>query len=311
MIGLDRITRRASPAGGLITMTAFASLLILAAPATWAADTPHSQAAPALTAGQMALNGYWRVVPPPSAPPGGPPVGAPPQSVAESRLVGLPPGPPPGGGAAPGAGPMGAIVNTMQPWALAEFVKTHAIASAGQYFSTPTSRCLPSWVPGTGVPGGPAYNIAILIEPRHVTFFAELDRMMRIVHIDQKHPAGLAPSWSGHSVGHWEGDTLVVDTTGFNDKNVLANAVPMTSRMHIVQRLRVVDGKLEDKATFDDPGALTGIFERILRYAPGKAFQEYICAENNYFGGVPTSTGQPTPFTFPKSPAATPPAVTR
>ena len=307
MIGLDRITRRASLSGGLITITAFVSLLILAAPATWAADTPHSQAAPTLTAGQMALNGYWRGAPPPSAPPGG----APTEGVAESRLAGLPPGPPPGGGAAPGAGPMGAIVNKMQPWALAEFVKIHAIASAGQYFSTPTSRCLPSWVPGTGVPGGPAYNIAILVEPRQVTFFAELDRMMRIVHIDQKHPAGLASSWSGHSVGHWEGDTLVVDTTGFNDKNVLANAVPMTSRMHIVQRLRVVDGKLEDKATFDDPGALTGIFERTLRYAPGKAFQEYICAENNYFGGVPTSTGQPTPFTFPKAPTATQPALTR
>ena len=310
MIWLSHIKRHASTTGGLITMAILVSLLIFA-PATWAADTAHSQAAPALTSGQMALNGFWCVAPPPSASRGGPPAGAPAEGVAaESRLAGLPPGPPPGGGAAPGAGPMGAIVNKMQPWAVAEFVKTHAIASAGQYFSTPTSRCLPSWVPGTGVPGGPAYNIAILVEPRQVSFFAELDRMMRIVYIDQKHPAALAPTWFGHSVGQWEGDTLVVDTTGFNDKNVLANAVPMTSRMHIVERLRVVDGKLEDQATFDDPGALTGIFERTLRYAPGKAFQEYICAENNFFGGVPTSTGQPTPFTFPKAPAAAQPPVT-
>ena len=256
----------------------------LPATAASTARMPDRHDSRALTAGQMALNGYWRH--PSYAAPGG-----------AIRT----------GGAAPGTGPMAGVVAKLQPWASAVFAQAKEIEATGEFWYTPTNRCIPAVVPGIGVP----YGTHILVEPHQVTFLYELNRTMRLVHIDQKHPAEVAPSWLGHSVGHWEGETLVVDTIGFNDKNVLANGVPMTSRMHIVQRLRMVNGKLEERTTFDDPGALTGIFEKNLLHEKGAPFQEYVCAENNLEGGVPTSTGQYTPPTMPKARASAEKPATR
>lgn len=241
-----------------------------------------------LTPGQMAFNGYW------SYAPGVPPAAA---IAAMKRL---------GGGAAPGASPMVAMVDKMQPWAAAEFAKKVALAAAGKYFSSPTSRCMPFAIPGVGGPGGNTYGIHIMVEPHQVTFFHEVDRIMRIVRIGKQHPVNLAPSWLGHSVGHWEGDTLVIDTIGFNDQNVLANAIPVTNKMHIVQRLDAADGKMVEHVSFDDPGALTSTLDRTIHYLPAQPFQEYVCAENNGQGGVPTSTGQPTPFVLATTPAKPP-----
>lgn len=250
------------------------------------AGAPALAAAPALSAGQQALNGYWRYAP------GVPPAGA----IAAARRL--------GGGAVPGASPMFPILEKMQPWAAAEFAKKEAIALSGKFFSTPTSRCMPSAMPGIGGPGGPTYTIHLMVEAGQVTFFNEADRVMRIVRLGAQHPATLAPSWLGHSVGKWEGDTLVIDTIGFSDQNVLANAVPVTHQMHIVQRLSAADGKMAEQASFDDPGALTGTLARTVHYLPAVPFQEYVCAENNSQGGVATASGQPTPFIMPTTPAA-------
>lgn len=247
-----------------------------------ASALPAPPAAP-LTPGQMALNGYW------SYAPGVPPA---PAVAAMKRL---------GGGAAPGASPMYPLIEKMQPWAAAQFDKKVKLAEAGKYFSTPTSRCMPFSIPGVGGPGGPTYSIHIMVEPRQVTFFNEADRVMRIVRLSRPHPARLAPSWLGDSVGHWEGDTLVIDTIGFNEQNELANAIPVTTQMHVVQHISAADGKMVEQAMFDDPGALTGTLERTVRYVRGNPFQEYVCAENNSQGGVPTSSGKPTPFTLPTS----------
>jgi hypothetical protein len=221
------------------------------------ASAAWAAAPPTPTARQMALNGYWR------GPPG-----------------------------RPGAGPADDIIARMQPWVAAERARFQSAEAAGKYVPWPISNCMPAVIPGTGVPGGPAYAIEILVEARQVTLLYELDHNMRIVHIGRGHPARLAPSWAGDSVGHWEGDTLVVDTVGFNDKNVFTRGIPISPRMHVVQRLRVVDGMLEDQATFDDPGAFTAPFTMTNRFGRSAPFQEYICAENNGEGGVPTSTGK-------------------
>lgn len=237
-----------------------------------------------LSANQLAFNNYWRG-PSYAGPPGGP-----------ART----------GGAAPGTGPMAAVAALMQPWAAAQFARLQAIEKSGRFFSTPTNRCIPAVVPGIGVP----MQTQILVEPGFVTFLYELNRTVRIVRIDQSHPVPPAQSWLGNSVGHWEGDTLLIDTIGFNDKNVLANAVPMSAQMHIVQKLRMVDGKLEEHTTFDDPGALTAVFEKAVTYRPGSVFQEFACAENNQNGGVPTSSGEPTPYTLPRAATAADGAAT-
>ena len=187
----------------------------------------------------------------------------------------------------------GAAAPLLLPWATEFRAKYRAAEAAGEQQRTPNNLCLPSAVPGTGVPGGPAYGIAILVEPKVVTFLYEENRGVRFVYIDQGHPADLKPGWMGHSVGHWEGETLVVDTIGFKDGNMLTEGLPFTHQMHIMQRLSMVGGRLVDEATFEDPGTFTAPLKVVNRFEPGEPFQEYICAENNNEGGIPTATGKP------------------
>ena len=101
----------------------------------------------------------------------------------------------------------------------------------------------------------------------------------------RKHPDDLEPTWYGHSVGHWEGDTLVVETVGFNDKFWFDfQGHPHTTQLKTVERYtRTSMGKLENIVTITDPGAyqkpFTLKFTATLR--PGWDLMEYICNENN------------------------------
>ena len=82
----------------------------------------------------------------------------------------------------------------------------------------------------------------------------------RIIYMDgQPHPKDLQPSYFGHSVGHWEGDTLVIDTVGFNERTWMSrDAIPHTEQLHLVERLTRTDfATLKYEVTFDDPGAYT------------------------------------------------------
>lgn len=86
-------------------------------------------------------------------------------------------------------------------------------------------------------------------------------------------------------MGRWEGDTLVVDTVGFNDRVSLTPAEhPQTEKMQVVERFRRPDlGRLEIEYTLDDPGAYSKPWKmhRTLTLAPKEELQEYVCAENN------------------------------
>jgi hypothetical protein len=98
------------------------------------------------------------------------------------------------------------------------------------------------------------------------------------------HPESAFPTWMGHSVGRWEGDTLVVDTVGFNDRSWLGVA-PHTEQMHVVQRYRRPDlGHLVKEVTIEDPGALTSPWSYRVNWelAPGEEVLEMICENNNY-----------------------------
>ena len=159
--------------------------------------------------------------------------------------------------------------------------------------------CLPEAVAGTTIVD--AYSIAILVEPRQLTWLTEAGHSMRFTYIGQPHPTRLEPSWLGHSIGYWDGDTLVVDTAGFNGRNSLLFRIPMSDQLHVVERIRVVDGVLEDQARFDDPGAFTEPFTITTQFDRSEPYQEYICAENNHEGGAPTASGKPTPFTLPRT----------
>ena len=86
---------------------------------------------------------------------------------------------------------------------------------------------------------------------------------------------------------------------GVNLKARTTDELPMTSKMHIVERYRLLPGDiLEDQATFDDPGAFTAPFALTRRFKRSQPFQEFICQENNHEGGFPTANGQRKPNDF-------------
>lgn len=100
------------------------------------------------------------------------------------------------------------------------------------------------------------------------------------------HPDDLDPTWMGHSVGQWDGDTLVVDTVGFNDRSWLWNAYPHTSQLHVVERFTRLDlATMRVDVTIEDPGALATPWNLHLtwRLAPSEEVLEYICNDNNLF----------------------------
>jgi hypothetical protein len=114
----------------------------------------------------------------------------------------------------------------------------------------------------------------------------EQDSMTRHIYMDVPHSTDLAPSWHGESVGHYEGDTLVVDTIGLNDRTFVDNyRTPHTTQIHVVERFGLTDkGKtLQVHVTVDDPGAFNMSWSAIQRYrrVQRAPLEEQPCAENN------------------------------
>ena len=99
------------------------------------------------------------------------------------------------------------------------------------------------------------------------------------------HPKDPNPSWMGHSIGHWEGDTLVVDTVGFNDRSWLdPQGHPHTEKLHVTERFHRRDlGHLEIEFTIDDPDtyAKPWVIKRATELDPDDEVGEYVC-ENNH-----------------------------
>jgi hypothetical protein len=120
------------------------------------------------------------------------------------------------------------------------------------------SRC---WM--TGVPTyllNPAQPTFILQEPKKITMMWQMDQQVRHIYLNVPHSAKPSPSWYGESVGHYEGDTLVVDTIGQNTKSFMDNyRTPHSEKLHVVERFHLVEGgkTLQADITIEDPVALT------------------------------------------------------
>jgi hypothetical protein len=140
--------------------------------------------------------------------------------------------------------------------------------------------CLPPGVPAaTMVP----YPLQIVHKPDVLVILYEAYNLFRIIPIGGEHPEEIDPTWMGHSVAHWDADTLVVDVIGFNDRTRVSG-YRHTEAMHVVERYRRTSvGTIEYEASVEDPD----VFAEPIRYAgeltlhPEWQIGEYVCAENN------------------------------
>jgi hypothetical protein len=148
----------------------------------------------------------------------------------------------------------------------------------------PTLYCLLPGVPRIQTMPMP---LEILQTPKEVAVLYESFRAWRRIPIGDKlqHPDDLTPTWMGDSVGRWEGDTLVVDTIGFNDKTWISGTGTIhTEQMHVVERYTLNDdGSMSWAATVEDPAALTQPYKTgaVFRAPIDVRVEEYECIENN------------------------------
>lgn len=177
------------------------------------------------------------------------------------------------------------IVSHLTPWAREK-------RDATSYDSAPGSLCDPEgWFPFINY----GYGFALLSSPGKITIIpVEPDTEgIRRVYLVANHPKTLTPTWNGNSIAHWEGETLVIDTVGYNDLSWLGDdREPHTTELHMVEQLRLVDaGKfLEITYHVSDPKALTAPYQ-LRRYfsrvnaphvgaGPDRDDIEWVCNED-------------------------------
>ena len=171
-----------------------------------------------------------------------------------------------------------------QPWAQKLYDEHVAGERIGHTFVTPSTQCLPHGMPEMVT--GAGYPLEIFQRNGEVAFIHELLRTWRIVYLDRGHLNDPDPTYYGDGVGHWEGDTLVIDTVGLNGKNVLDMlGMPTTEKMHVVERVRKIGpDKLDWDITIDDPGAYTKPWKEhvtFTRQPKNVELLEYICQAGN------------------------------
>lgn len=163
----------------------------------------------------------------------------------------------------------------------------------------PEGFCLP---PGGPRSMGTPYPAEIIQTPdRIVIIFEGGGHVWREIHMDgREHPpvADLNPTYFGHSVGHWEGDTLVVDTVGYNEKTWIDyNGHMHTEQLHTIEYItRPFKEVLHYEAVIDDPGAYSAPWtvKWDINWSEGLELQDYVCQENNkYLLDMKDDTGLP------------------
>ena len=211
----------------------------------------------------------------------------------------------------------------LQPWA-AEVVKQHGdISLAGGGYPTPSNQCWPGGVPYVFWD----FLMEMVQQPDRITMIYRHGNEVRHVRLNEPHRAGLAPSWYGDSVGHYEGDTLVIDTVGIRIgpfAMVDMYGTPHSPALHVLERYRLIDyadgrGAMERNAkensrnpgadfdagyrgkvlqllfTVEDQAVFTMPWTASITYRPAVgAWTDLICAENihEYYGGKDAAVPQ-------------------
>lgn len=174
----------------------------------------------------------------------------------------------------------------IKQWAKDIMKKDNDEVLAGKVPYSPGSSCKPWGVPAMlSQRGGPIF---FMQTPKKVLLVDRQDRFTRHIYMNVGHSPNPTPSWHGESVGHYEGDTLVIDTIGLSTKAFVDNyRTPHTENLHVVERWRTInDGRtievevyVEDAETFTLPWKATRRFER-TETSLGE--EEYVCQEGNF-----------------------------
>jgi hypothetical protein len=187
------------------------------------------------------------------------------------------------------------VVPLMTPWGKARYEATKpswgplAVVDSTDPVNPTTGKevgCFPTGVPRIWVHPFPT---KIVQAPGVVYFLYEFNHFVREIYTNEgrEHPKDLDPTWMGNSAGWWEGNTLVIDSIGFNDKTWVDRAgLPHSDQLHVVERItRPEHGKLRVDITVDDPKTYTRTWSgyRELEFEPGWHITEMICEDNITF----------------------------
>ena len=199
----------------------------------------------------------------------------------------------------------------LQPWTREVIRKRNELVLSGTLVVSPTASCWPKGV--TGFLLSPMTQPMFFVQgPKEVVMILTSFNDVRHIHLTDKHSADIKTSWYGESIGHYEGDTLVVDTIGLDDRTLVDGfGTPHTKDLHVIERFHLIeDGKvLEANVHVEDPGAFTMPWDAIQRFrqyeaAVGKVpieriaqlasaaegpLTEMICADNqnSFFASQP------------------------
>jgi hypothetical protein len=198
----------------------------------------------------------------------------------------------------------------LQPWAREVVRKHNETVLSGKITPSPSASCWPKGV--TGFLLSPMTQPMYFVQgPRDVMMILTSFSDVRHIYLADKHSTNIKISWYGESIGHYEGDSFVVDTIGLNDRTRIDGyGTPHTTQLHVIERYHLIDGGnvLEANVQIEDPGAFTMPWDGIQRYrqyeaavrkvpierlaqlasVPEGPLREEICAENpnSFFANV-------------------------
>jgi hypothetical protein len=151
----------------------------------------------------------------------------------------------------------------------------------------PYTRCKPS---GALRQVATAYGTQVLVFPelqRAFIFQTGGSHSFRTIYMDGRpHPKNLTPSYYGHNIGWWEGDTLVVDTVGYNERMWVSNleGIPHSGQLHTIEKFtRENMNRMKYEITMDDPGTYTRTWTsgNFMNFNPENESFEFVCQDNN------------------------------
>jgi hypothetical protein len=174
----------------------------------------------------------------------------------------------------------------LKPWVIEQMKKANEAVLAGKVPFIARERCWPAGVPAIDI-----YNrgqpIHFMQTPKQVVIINELYAQMRHIYLNVPHSAHVKPSWYGESIGHYEGDELVVDTIGLNGKTFVDNyRTPHTEQLHVVERFKMLQNgqRLQVAVTVEDPGAFNMPWSAIQHWRRVQIpLIEDLCEPNNVF----------------------------